>query len=74
MARDEVKLADAEHFLRGDNPATDIKIISEDLTLPDGADRVYAGAMQTGWRVDVLVNNAGQGVYGDFTTETEFYH
>lgn len=71
VARDMRKLLDAEALLLRDNPATDIRIISEDLTLPDGADRVYAGAMQTGWRVDVLVNNAGQGVYGDFTTQTD---
>lgn len=71
VARDATKLAGAEQMIRRDNPATDVKTISEDLCLSDGADRVYAGAMQTGWRIDVLVNNAGQGVYGDFTTGTD---
>ena len=71
VARDEVKLANAEMLLRRDNPATDIRTIAEDLTMEDGAERVYAATQQIGWKIDAVVNNAGHGVYGDFATETD---
>jgi short-subunit dehydrogenase len=47
-----------------------IETITADLSKPDGARKVYEQVRGSGRELDVLVNNAGVGVYGDFTSET----
>lgn len=43
-----------------------IEMIEADLSLRDGAKQVYAAVQHLGLNVNVLVNNAGVGVYGEF--------
>jgi short-subunit dehydrogenase len=44
----------------------DVYVIAADLTHPDSARLVYDEIIQSGREPDVLVNNAGVGVYGKF--------
>src|SRR6187402_2193654 len=43
-----------------------VVIIQKDLFLEDSAQEVYAEANSKGVRINALVNNAGQGIYGEF--------
>jgi len=42
------------------------EVIPVDLSAPDAADVVYDQIHTLGMKVDVLINNAGFGIYGDF--------
>src|SRR5262249_8394570 len=44
-----------------------VRVIAEDLATADGASRVVR-EIEAGLAVDVLVNNAGHGLFGSFTT------
>ena len=44
-------------------------VIPSDLSLTGAADQLVAAVGRSGWEVDVLVNNAGYGVYGKFLDE-----
>lgn len=44
----------------------EIEVIAEDLGVPGAAQRLVAAIQQRGLDIDVLVNNAGFGVYGMF--------
>ena len=46
-------------------PST-VEVIALDLSTPDAAQRLYDRVGGLGMTVDVLINNAGFGVYGDF--------
>lgn len=50
--------------------AGSVKIIAQDLSLPNGAQNVYSETVAANIKIDILVNDAGVGVYGLFT-ETE---
>lgn len=41
-------------------------VVAKDLCSPSGADEVYKATKQTGINIDVLVNNAGFGDFGEF--------
>lgn len=43
-----------------------VQIIVKDLSQPGAAFSLYENTVQQGWEVDVLVNNAGIGLYGFF--------
>ncbi len=43
-----------------------VYVIPQDLTQPDAALHVYEAATQQGITVDLLINNAGSGDYGEF--------
>ncbi|HEU4698826.1 MAG TPA: SDR family oxidoreductase [Gemmatimonadales bacterium] len=43
-----------------------VRVVSVDLARPEGVTRLLAAVEATGWRVDVLVNNAGVGLAGPF--------
>lgn len=45
-----------------------VSVFPCDLSEPDGADRVYAFASENEIAVDVLINNAGFGDFGEFTS------
>lgn len=46
----------------------EVHTVTADLAVPDGAARLREEVERAGIAVDVLVNNAGVGVFGDFTT------
>ncbi|XP_060149202.1 uncharacterized oxidoreductase SSP0419-like [Globicephala melas] len=48
---------------------TEVLVIVQDLSLPDGAKQVYAKLKEDHIQIDVLVNNAGFGRVGDFANE-----
>jgi uncharacterized protein len=45
-----------------------IEVLAADLDQPEAPDRIFAFTQQKGIAVDVLVNNAGLGSYGEFVT------
>lgn len=47
--------------------AVAVEVIEQDLATPTAADELYAKVQERGIVVDVLINNAGYGVYGRFT-------
>lgn len=50
-----------------------VDIIAQDLTDADATERIYQGVQQLGRSVDLLVNNAGIGDYGDFAESDRDY-
>ncbi|RDC56147.1 SDR family NAD(P)-dependent oxidoreductase [Pedobacter chinensis] len=64
VARDEAKLASVANTLK----AADIEVITiaKDLFDPNAAFELFEEVQRRGLQVDVLVNDAGQGVYGKF--------
>ncbi|WP_128547821.1 SDR family NAD(P)-dependent oxidoreductase [Larkinella soli] len=47
-------------------------VITKDLSEEDAAEEVYDQVKERGITVDVLVNDAGAGLYGHFATETDW--
>lgn len=45
-----------------------VEVMTADLALPNGPDEIWAFTEQHGILVDLLVNNAGLGSYGEFVT------
>jgi uncharacterized protein len=43
-----------------------VHVISADLTLPDAPQQIFAEIKRRGLPVDILINNAGFGSYGEF--------
>jgi uncharacterized protein len=41
-------------------------VIAQDLSAAQAAEQVFAHVQAAGWQVDILINNAGLGDYGDF--------
>ncbi|GAB2570433.1 SDR family NAD(P)-dependent oxidoreductase [Spirosoma areae] len=50
---------------------TQTTILSKDLSDPKAPDEIYAETNEKGLQIDVLVNDAGFGEYGQFATETD---
>ncbi len=69
-AEERAKLDEAAQTLRAAGGSSRIEVIEADLSRPDGAETLYNAVRGLGLQVDVLVNNAGVGVYGDFARET----
>ena len=62
-SRDKLQqLADQLHHLHN----ITVDVIPQDLTSPNAGASVFAAVQQQGIHVDLLVNNAGMGDYGDF--------
>lgn len=66
VARNEDGLAEAAALLQK-NYNTEVITISKDLFLPESGFELYTEISEKGIQIDVLVNDAGQGVYGLFT-------
>ena len=65
VGRDRTTLADtAAQFL--DLGSYHVRTIVADLSKPDGAEQVRAAVAEWGEHIDILVNDAGQGVHGPF--------
>jgi len=65
------KLEKAAQQLRGWTGSPHVDVIVADLSTKEGPDQLYDAVRTLGREVDVFVNNAGVGVYGDFTRETD---
>ncbi len=61
----EAELADTKAELLAANPAADIVTLQQDLSTPTAGDDLYADIKARGIQVDVLVNNAGFGLWGE---------
>jgi short-subunit dehydrogenase len=48
-----------------------VETVAVDLAKPAGPKKLYEAVQKLGWDIDVLVNNAGRGVWGDFARETD---
>ena len=60
------KLRDAVKEIRRDHPDTGISVVVADLAEPEGARNLHRQVKTARLNPDVLVNNAGAGVWGDF--------
>jgi len=47
-----------------------VQVIATDLSTADGAQRLFRQTQTLGLHVDVLINNAGFGIFGDFLEQT----
>ncbi len=65
VARDKERL---QHLAKETSRTHDVEIITEslDLSMPNAAHQLFASARDCHSHVDVLVNNAGFGMYGEF--------
>jgi short-subunit dehydrogenase len=67
VARREQRLKQLQAELGGRHRSR-IEVIALDLTVPGAPDELLAATGGAGRPVDVLVNNAGYGLYGEFST------
>src|SRR5438067_515429 len=67
VARGKQKLDALAETLRKDG--AEVATHAEDLGTPGAGARVLAAVHALGWKVDVLVNNAGFGGYGTFDSQ-----
>jgi len=65
VSRDPVKLERASASIRQSYPKVEIHTLALDLAVAGAAKRVLEFTEQLGVDVDVLINNAGVGVYGE---------
>ena len=65
VARSQDKLQELAHSLKHQRQIQ-VDIIIQDLTAPDAAETIVQRVQQLGRPIDLLVNNAGIGDYGDF--------
>ncbi len=61
------ELTDVKNELLNINPYINIKTIIKDLTEPGAADNIYEELEKDGITIDVLINNAGLGHFGEFS-------
>jgi NAD(P)-dependent dehydrogenase (short-subunit alcohol dehydrogenase family) len=59
-----LEAAEAAARAVGPAPGRLLGFLEADLSLPDGADALQATALRASPRVDILINNAGLGIYG----------
>ena len=66
VARREDKLAALRTRLLEQHPGLTIDIITADLSAPGSAAELASKVGSLGRRIDILINNAGVGLHGDF--------
>ncbi|MBD2112669.1 MULTISPECIES: SDR family NAD(P)-dependent oxidoreductase [Cyanophyceae] len=66
VARSQDKLQELANSLRHQHQIQ-VDIIVQDLTAPNATETIFQTVQQLGRSIDLLVNNAGVGDYGDFT-------
>ncbi|MCV7422710.1 SDR family oxidoreductase [Mycobacterium yunnanensis] len=69
VARRAEKLSALRERLLETTPGIRVDVVAADLSLPGSAAELAAKVNELGHRVDVLVNNAGVGLHGDFVTQ-----
>lgn len=67
VARGEIELLDIADWLRT-NHAIKVLALPKDLFNREAAKEIYDEVQAKGIQIDVLVNDAGQGLYGEFIT------
>jgi len=70
VARSADKLNQVAADLRSQS-AVEVKVIARDLSAPDGPSSLFAQLQSEGIAVDVLINNAGFGAFGNFSEMSE---
>ena len=70
-SRNEATLLQTRNALGSRFPALQILAKAADLSRPEEADAFGQWVIESGYEVDVLVNNAGSFIPGDITTEPE---
>lgn len=65
VARSQDKLQELANSLKHQHQIQ-VDIIVQDLTAPDATETIFQTVQQLGRSIDLLVNNAGMGDYGDF--------
>ncbi|HEY0556726.1 MAG TPA: SDR family oxidoreductase [Thermoanaerobaculia bacterium] len=70
-ADDKSKLEEAVQTLLAAGKSPRVESVEVDLSRPEGPQKLYDAVRDRGLQIDVLVNNAGVGVYGDFARETK---
>jgi len=65
VSRDAAKLQRAADVVRRSHEAVTVHVLAEDLATRGAAQRVFEHTEQLGSNVDVLINNAGVGAYGE---------
>ncbi|TPG35870.1 SDR family NAD(P)-dependent oxidoreductase [Mycolicibacterium hodleri] len=66
VARRADKLAELRSRLLGISPGLEIDVVAADLSHPGSAADLASKVDDLGRRVDILINNAGVGLHGDF--------
>lgn len=66
----DVNLAGLEETKRLVGDAAQTRVLTADLTDRAAADRILQGVIDAGLRIDLLINNAGVGVFGSFENAT----
>ena len=66
VARRADKLAELRGRLLEINPGLQVDVVAADLSVPGSAADLMAKVTALGRRIDILINNAGVGLHGDF--------
>lgn len=66
VARREALLRQLQAEISGRSSSVNVDIIVMDLATPDAPQQLYNQLAIAGTQIDVLINNAGLGLYGDF--------
>lgn len=69
VARREDKLAQLRARLLASNPGLTIDVVAADLSVPGSAAELAAKVATLGRTIDILINNAGVGLHGDFVKQ-----
>ena len=69
VARREDKLAQVRTRLLEQNPGLTVDVIAADLSVPGSAAELAFKIKELGRSIDILINNAGVGLHGDFVKQ-----
>ncbi|MEI7548126.1 MAG: SDR family NAD(P)-dependent oxidoreductase, partial [Actinomycetota bacterium] len=69
VARREDKLAQLRTKLLELKPGLTVDVVAADLSAPGSAAQLAAGIAELGRGIDILINNAGVGLHGDFVQQ-----
>lgn len=69
VARRAEKLAELRDTLLQRHPDLSIDVVTADLAVPGSAAKLASEVTELGRRIDVLINNAGVGLHGDFAAQ-----
>jgi short-subunit dehydrogenase len=64
VARNQPNMEKLKAELLNEDPTTMVEIVPQDLSIPYASKNIFATTQQKGIHVDLLVNNAGIGMYG----------